>query len=83
MKNGNVDLIIGENIKFLRINHNLTKKKMCKIMGIGIQSFNKIESGVIPPRLELRALFALAIYFKLRPTYIFTKHGETNADANT
>ena len=83
MKNDNVDLIIGENIKILRTKHNLTKKKMCEIMGIGIQSLNKIESGVIPPKLELRALFALVIYFKLSPTYIFTKHGETNADANT
>ena len=37
---------LSHNIKQLRHSHNLSQKSMAKIMGIGIGSLNKLESGI-------------------------------------
>lgn len=36
---------------------------MAKILGIGITTLNKIEQGVLPPRLSAEILFRIREYF--------------------
>ena len=50
-------LILCENIKFLRLKNNLTKKEMAQKLGIGVQSITKIESGTTP-----RSVNAITLY---------------------
>lgn len=83
MKSCKDALIFGENIKRLRINHKLTKKKMCEIMGIGIKSLNTIEKGIIPKRLDLTAILALVKYFNIALADLFTNHENTQDNNNT
>ena len=51
------------NITFLRKHHNLSKKKMARLLHIGIPTLNKIEIGVLPDRLSAEVLVYLANYF--------------------
>lgn len=51
-----------KNVKLLREREGLTKKEMAKICGIGIASLEKLERGIMPKRLSVGILFALAQY---------------------
>ena len=53
------------NVAWLRKHHNLSKKKMAQIMGIGIKSLTKIENGVFPERLRINVYFNIQRYFKI------------------
>ena len=61
------------NIVYLRKCHNLSKKAMARILGIGIGSYNKIEQGVLPKRLTTDAIFNITDYFKIPPACLFRK----------
>lgn len=65
-----------KNVKVLRTSFKLSKKSMSKILGIGISSLNKIESGVLPPRLNCDVLFRIYAIFKVPPSRLFSD--ETN-----
>ncbi len=65
-----------KNVKALRETFNLSKKSMSNILGIGISSLNKIESGVLPPRLNCDVLFRIYAIFKVPPSKLF--YEETN-----
>lgn len=43
--NDNVMEFLSHNVLYLRRTHNLTKKEMAKILGIGIKTLSKIEQG--------------------------------------
>lgn len=62
-----------ENIVYLRKYHNLSKKKMAQILGIGIGSYNKIEQGELPERLNVDVIFNITEYFKIPPARLFQK----------
>lgn len=55
--------IFSQNVMYLRKSHNITKKEMVKILGIGINSLNKLEQGILPPRLSVKILFRIRNYF--------------------
>lgn len=55
--------IFSQNVMYLRKSHNITKKEMAKILGIGINSLNKLEQGILPPRLSVKILFRAKNYF--------------------
>jgi len=48
-----------KNIKLIRETHNLSKKKMAECCGISVYSLNKIEQGILPPRLSYKVLVRL------------------------
>ena len=56
-------LILCENIKFLRIKNNLSKKEMAQKLGISDKSITKIESGDLP-----RSVNAITLY-KIHKTF--------------
>ena len=61
--NDNIDIEIMEylshNVLYLRKKHNITKRKMAKILGVGIKTLNKVEKGILPPRLSVEFLFRI------------------------
>ena len=64
-------LIFCENVQKLRLANNLTKKEMAKKMQIGVGSLTKIESGILPPRLDCKVIFYLSREFELTPDALF------------
>ena len=67
---------LSHNIKHLRQSHNLSKKSMAKIMGIGIGSLNKLESGILPPRADVQCLLNLNRHFGISISELFVSHSE-------
>lgn len=61
------------NIVWLRKNCGLSKKKMAELLCIGIGSLNKLESGRIPPKLNVEVLFQVWEHFNVHPSEMF-KH---------
>jgi len=50
---------LSYNILYLRKRNKITKKEMAKILGIGITTLNKIEKGILPPKLSVEILFKI------------------------
>ena len=72
----------SDNIKQLRQSHNLSKKSMAKIMGIGIGSLNKLESGILPPRADVQCLLNLNKHFGISISELFVSHSEEQQPLN-
>ena len=62
-RNDDVMEFLSHNVLYLRKKNNITKRGMAKIMGIGIKTLNKIEKGLLPPRLSVEVLFRIRDYF--------------------
>ena len=60
--------IFLNNVALLRKKHGLSKKAMAKILGIGVASLNKLESGILPPRVTVDVFFRIYNYFGISPT---------------
>jgi len=60
--------ILFYNITWLRKHHGLSKKRMAKMLGIGLWSLNKIEKGELPPKLGIDIVFAVQKHFGIHPT---------------
>ena len=67
---------LSHNIKQLRQSHNLSKKSMAKIMGIGVGSLTKLENGILPPRADVNCLLNLHKYFGISISELFQSHSE-------
>lgn len=52
-----------KNVVTLRKRHSLSKKKMAKILGIGAESLNKLENGIVPKRMDCIVLIKLSAVF--------------------
>ena len=63
--------ILLHNIVWLRKHYGISKKRMAKMLGIGLWSINKIELGEIPPRLDVRIIFAISRQFSIPPAELF------------
>lgn len=61
------------NIAWLRKQHNLSKKEMCKILDISIYNLNKLEKGILPKQLSVNVVFAVWKHFKVLPENQFIK----------
>ena len=57
--------ILTKNIKWIREKNDISKKKMSEILNIGIKSLNKLEEGILPPRMSAKVLFRLQEKFKI------------------
>lgn len=71
--------ILSHNILFLRNSNNITKKEMAKILGVGIETLNKLEKGVLPPRLNVEVLIRIQEYFNVPLCFqVSEKIGDTS-----
>ena len=59
------------NMTWLRRTHGLSKKQMSKICHISIQSLNKIESGILPPKLNVDIVFHIQKHFGIPAADLF------------
>lgn len=55
------------NIIFLRKKYGISKKVMAEILGVCVETLNKIERGELPPRLNLEIVFNIQKYFGICP----------------
>lgn len=55
------------NIIFLRKKYSISKKVMAEILGVCVETLNKIERGELPPRLSLKIVFNIEKYFSIKP----------------
>ena len=60
--------IFLHNLAWLRKKHNLSKADMAKKLKIGLYTLNKIEAGILPPRLGCRILEAVYYSFSVLPS---------------
>ena len=67
-----------KNILWLRKKHQLSKKRMAKLMGIGIGSLTKLEQGEIPPQLKVNVLFSIQNNFGIEASTQLSKLLEEN-----
>lgn len=75
--NDNLMEFLSHNVLYLRKTHNITKKEMAKILGIGIKTLSKIEQGILPPRLSVEVLFRIRDYFGISLSFqVGVKIGE-------
>lgn len=76
--NDDVMEFLSHNVLYLRKTHNITKKEMAKILGVGIKTLSKIEQGLLPPRLSVEVLFRIRDYFGIPLSFqVSIKLGET------
>ena len=61
------------NIKWIRKQNRISKKKMSEILGISLCQLNKIENGILPERLQAEIVFRIWHYFGIHPTIQFGK----------
>ena len=55
------------NITWLRQHHRLSKKDMAKILGISVNTLNKIEKRELPAHLSVDILFRVHAAFGISP----------------
>lgn len=60
-------LIFCHNIKWMRVHRKLSKKKMAKMLEIGVGTLTKIENGMLPPRLTVEIFFNFQHCFGIHP----------------
>ena len=65
-------VIFFHNIVWLRKHYGISKKRMAELLGIGLWSLNKIEKGIIPPRLDVHILFAVSKQFGIPVSELFS-----------
>lgn len=59
------------NIIWLKNNYRLSKRKMAKMLGIGIKSLDKLEKGEIPLRIGVEVVFNIHKNFGVVPKDLF------------
>ena len=78
MSNQDEILVFGENVKKLRKKENLSKKEMADIMGVGVRSVTMLENGVLPLRLDVKALQRLSLRFGIKIEDLFSEIPEND-----
>lgn len=61
------------NVAWLRKQHDLSKRRMAQILGIGTKSLSRIENGEIRQRLGVNVFFAIYDHFGIRPSQLLTQ----------
>ena len=73
IRNDDAIKYLSHNILYLRKRHNITKKEMAKILGIGIKTLNKIEQGILPPKTSVEILFKIHNHFGIPLSFLISK----------
>lgn len=58
--------IFCRNLRYLRQKHGLSKTRMANILGVGINTLNRLEQGTASPRLGSSVLYNAGVYFNLK-----------------
>lgn len=61
------------NVTYLRKKHKISKKTMSQILGISIYNINKIEKGILPPRLNCDLIFEIQNKFNINATDVLER----------
>lgn len=61
------------NIAGLRRYYGYSKKYMATLLGIGVKTLDKIEAGVVPPRLSAEILVSLYRHFHILPAALLSQ----------
>ena len=72
MRNDYEIVILGQNLRRIRKAKGLSIKSMAKILSIGARSLSLIESGFLPPRLNVCVLFKIYSEFGVSPSEVFS-----------
>lgn len=64
------------NVRRLRKENKLSKKKMAELLNISVYTLNKIERGVFPPRLTIEPIFLIYDVFGVRPAEQFVSNSK-------
>lgn len=59
------------NVKKLRIENHLSKNKMAKKLNISVYTLNKIENGILPPKLTVEIVFKINKEFGIKSSEQF------------
>lgn len=62
-----------ENVKSLRISHNLTEKEMAKIAGISVATLMQIENLDMPDTVTVEIIYNLHKHFHIHPKNLFVE----------
>jgi len=65
--------VFCRNVAGLRMHSGYSQKYMAQLLGIGVESLKRIESGNIPPRLRIDVIFAVCRHFHIRTSVLFTQ----------
>lgn len=60
-----------KNIALIRNKNKLSKTKMAKLLGISTKTLNKLENGVIPPRIGVNVIFNIQDNFGIPAKLLF------------
>ena len=71
MQTNNEIQVLCENIKLIRTTLGLSKKEMAQKIRISVYSLNKLERGIIPPRLPCDFLIYIHWEFGVTPSQMF------------
>lgn len=66
MENEKQLTIFCQNLRYLRQKHGLSKTRMANILGVGINTLNRLEQGVASPRLGSSVLYNAGVYFNIK-----------------
>lgn len=66
--------VFCENFKKLRKKEKLSKRKMAKILGIGVKSITLIENGTVPKRLSFKIMIKIYNNFGITPQKMILKN---------
>jgi transcriptional regulator with XRE-family HTH domain len=66
---GKINQKVGSRVKERRINLGLSRAEVATLVGVSQQQFEKYEKGL--NRISAGMLLAIAIHFKVEPTYFF------------
>ncbi len=69
-----IKLLLGEKIKELRINDNLSQEQLAEIIGMQPNSLTKIETGRTFTTAKILA--NICNHFNIEPSVLFSKHIE-------
>jgi transcriptional regulator with XRE-family HTH domain len=67
-------LVFCENFKKLREKEKLYKRKMAKILGIGVSSITLIENGTVPKRLSFKVMLEIYNNFGITPQEMISEN---------
>ena len=64
------------NIVFLRKHFGISRRRMAKLLGIGVTTLQKLKQGILPPRLGVDIFFHIQRNFGIAPVTILTRRLE-------
>ncbi|MGN0968016.1 MAG: hypothetical protein ACI4O3_01990 [Oscillospiraceae bacterium] len=65
-------LALCANLRYLRRTHELSKRKMAGILGVGVHTITALENDIVPRRLGSSALVRASQYFMIRTDELFS-----------